>query len=536
VYPGAHAAQAPQRPAVVMAASGDQLSFGRLEENSRRLAHRLRERGFRRGDVIALLSGNDPRVFEVYWAAQRAGLYVTAINVHLGPDELRYVLGDSGAQALFVGPGLDDVAAGLGSYAGIRYAVAMDEPPEDGGPWRDYAGELATGSAEPLRDQPRGGDMLYSSGTTGRPKGIRPPLPDRQVDEPGDSMVALFGNRIGLGPDTVFLSPAPLYHAAPLRLCATVQALGGTVVVMERFDAEQALAAIERYRVTHGQWVPTMFVRLLKLPAEVRARYDLSSLRVAVHAAAPCPAEVKQQMLDWWGPILQEYYSSTEVAGMTWVDPDEWASHPGSVGRSILGVIHICGDDGRELPTGEVGTVYFERDARPFEYHDDPEKTRAAEHPRHPNWTTVGDIGLLDEDGYLYLTDRTAFMIISGGVNVYPQEIEDALALHPAVADVAVIGVPDAEMGEQVKAVVQVAPGAEPGEELADDLVAHVRSRLAGYKVPRSVDFVDRLPRTPTGKLVKGPLRDRYRTGAPPVAAEPAPATRPSTRDHGGTP
>jgi long-chain acyl-CoA synthetase len=297
-----------------------------------------------------------------------------------------------------------------------------------------------------------------------------------------------------------------------------VQALGGTVVVMERFDAEQALATIERYRVTHSQWVPTMFVRMLKLPAEVRDRYDVSSLRVAVHAAAPCPAEVKKQMMDWWGPILREYYSSTEVAGMTWVDPEEWLSHPGSVGRSILGTLHVCDESGNELPTGAVGTVYFERDARPFEYHNDPEKTRSAEHPQHPNWTTVGDIGYVDEDGYLYLTDRKAFMIISGGVNIYPQEIEDALALHPSVADVAVIGIPDEEMGEQVKAVVQVAPGAEAGEELAAQLIAHVRARLAGYKVPRSVDFLDELPRTPTGKLVKGPLRDRYRTTAAPVA------------------
>jgi long-chain acyl-CoA synthetase len=518
MYPGVHAAQAPDRPAVVMAGTGARLTFGELEDNSRRLAHRLREQGFRRGDVIGLLSGNDVRVFEVYWAAQRTGLYVTAINKHLSPDEIRYILEDSSAEALFVGSGIGEAATGLSTHARVRYAVAMDGAPQDGGAWHDYAAELAAASAEPLTDQPRGGDMLYSSGTTGRPKGIRPPLPDRQVDEPGDSMVALFGDRIGLGPDAVFLSPAPLYHAAPLRLCATVQALGGTVVVMEKFDAEQALATIERYRVTHSQWVPTMFVRMLKLPPEVRDRYDVSSLRVAVHAAAPCPTEVKKQMMDWWGPILREYYSSTEVAGMTWVDPDEWLSHPGSVGRSILGTLRVCDESGNELPAGAVGTVYFERDARPFEYHNDPEKTRSAEHPEHPNWTTVGDIGYVDEDGYLYLTDRKAFMIISGGVNIYPQEIEDALALHPSVADVAVIGIPDEEMGEQVKAVVQVAPGAEAGEELAAQLIAHVRARLAGYKVPRSVDFLDELPRTPTGKLVKGPLRDRYRTTAAPVA------------------
>ncbi|SNR80657.1 acyl-CoA synthetase [Blastococcus mobilis] len=518
MFPGIHAAQAPDRPAVIMAGRDARLTYGELEENSRRLAHRLRAEGFRRGDVIGLLSGNDVRVFEVYWAAQRTGLYVTAINKHLSHDEIRYILEDSGAKALFLGPGIGELATGLSTHAGVRYAVAMDGAPQDCGVWHRYADELAAAPDESLADQPRGGDMLYSSGTTGRPKGIRPPLPDRQVDEPGDTMVALFGDRIGLGPDTVYLSPAPLYHAAPLRVCATVQALGGTVVVMERFDAEQALAAIERYRVTHSQWVPTMFVRMLKLPAEVRDRYDVSSLRVAVHAAAPCPADVKRQMMDWWGPILQEYYSSTEVAGMTWVDSDEWLTHPGSVGRSILGTLHICDESGEELPTGAVGTVYFERDARPFEYHNDPEKTRSAEHPQHPNWTTVGDIGYVDEDGYLYLTDRKAFLIISGGVNIYPQEIEDALALHPAVADVAVIGIPDDEMGEQVKAVVQAAPGVEVGEELAAQLIAHVRSRLAGYKVPRSVDFVDELPRTPTGKLVKGPLRDRYRASATPVA------------------
>jgi long-chain acyl-CoA synthetase len=512
MYPGVHAAQAPERPAVIMLGSGSRLTFGELEENSRRLARRLLDQGFRRGDVIALLSGNDPRVFEVYWAAQRTGLYVTAINEHLSPDEIRYILEDSGAQALFLGPEVGADVTGLGAHGRVRYAVAMDSAPEDGGPWHDYAGELAAGSTAVLEDPPRGGDMLYSSGTTGRPKGVRPPLPDRQVDEPGDSMVAVFGDRIGLGADTVFLSPAPLYHAAPLCLCATVQALGGTVVIMEKFDAEAALAVIEQYGVTHSQWVPTMFVRMLKLPPEVRDRYDVSSLRVAVHAAAPCPGDVKQQMLDWWGPILQEYYSSTEVAGMTWVDPQEWLSHPGTVGRSILGVIHVCDDDGRELPAGGVGTVYFERDARPFEYHNDPEKTRAAEHPEHPTWTTVGDIGYVDEDGYLYLTDRAAFMIISGGVNIYPQEIEDALTLHPAVADVAVIGIPDPEMGEQVKAVIEVAPGHEPGEELAATLIAYARTRLAGYKVPHSLDFVEQLPRTPTGKLVKGPLRDRYRT------------------------
>ncbi|QUQ63971.1 acyl-CoA synthetase [Kutzneria sp. CA-103260] len=507
MYPGAHAVTTPDRPAVIMSDTGATITYRELEENSLRLAHRLLDNGFRRGDVIAVLSGNDARVFEVYWAAQRTGLYVTAINRHLSPDEVAYILADSGAQALFLGPGMTATLP-----AQVHYAVAMDgATTEIAGPWLDYAAELAAGSTAPLADQPRGGDMLYSSGTTGRPKGVRPPLPDRQVDEPGDQMVLLFGGQLGFGSDTVYLSPAPLYHAAPLRVCAAVQAVGGTAVVMERFDAEDALKAIERYGVTHSQWVPTMFVRMLKLPDEVRSRYDLSSHRAAVHAAAPCPVEVKQRMQDWWGPILHEYYSCTEATGLTWMRPEEWAAHPGSVGRPILGVLHICDDEGRELPAGEVGTVYFERDERPFEYHNDPDKTRGAEHPHHPNWTTVGDIGYV-EDGYLHLTDRKAFMIISGGVNIYPQEVENVLALHPAVADVAVIGVPDPEMGERVLAVVQPAPDTTPD---AADLIEYVKARIAGYKAPRAVEFVDQLPRTPTGKLVKGPLRQRYSAARP---------------------
>jgi fatty-acyl-CoA synthase len=502
MYPGAHD---PNRPAVIMSADATRLTYGELEENSLRLAHRLRDNGFQRGDVIAVLAGNDPRVFEVYWAAQRSGLYVTAINKHLRPNEIAYILEDSGAQALFVGPGLAVAVPDR-----VRYAVTMGGTPPDGGVWHDYATELSAGSTAPLADQPRGADMLYSSGTTGRPKGIRPPLLDMQVDEPGEPIAALFGPQLGLDANTVFLSPAPLYHAAPLRVCAAVHALGGTVVVMDGFDAEAALAAIERYGVTHSQWVPTMFVRMLKLPQRVRDRYDLSSHRAAVHAAAPCPIEVKERMFDWWGPILHEYYSSTEAPGVTWIRPDEWMAHPGSVGRSILGVAHICDDEGHELPEGSIGTVYFERDVRPFEYHNDRVATRGAEHPDHPNWTTVGDIGRLD-GGYLYLTDRKAFVIISGGVNIYPQEVEDALALHPAVTDVAVIGVPDAEMGERVLAVVQPAPDVAADDALADGLIDHVRSRIAGYKLPRAVHFVDQLPRTATGKLVKGQLRDRYR-------------------------
>src|SRR3712207_837892 len=249
--------------------------------------------------------------------------------------------------------------------------------------YEDLEPVIAGSSAEPLDDQPRGGDMLYSSGTTGRPKGIKPALPDRQIDEPGDTLIATFGPRFGFDERTVYLSPAPLYHAAPLRTCATVQALGGTAVVMDRFDAEDALALIDRYRVTHSQWVPTMFVRMLKLPDDVRGRYDVSSIRVAIHAAAPCPVDVKRAMMDWWGPVLHEYYSSTELNGMTAIGPEEWLEKPGSVGRAVLGVLHVCDDDGHELPPGEVGTIYFERDVLPFRYHNDPDKTRAARSEEH---------------------------------------------------------------------------------------------------------------------------------------------------------
>ncbi|MGW4718406.1 acyl-CoA synthetase [Nocardia sp. NPDC004260] len=509
MYPGAHLDRFPEKPAVVIAESGETLTYRELEENSVRLARHLYDAGLRKGDHIALLSGNDPKVYEVYWAALRTGLYITAVNRHLSLSEISYIVNDCEARALIVSAGLADAAEQI-----VPETPAVEIRLAFGGQvagYKSYQEAKAAATPEPLPDQPRGADMLYSSGTTGRPKGIKQPLPDRQVgDAPGDTYTAIFGPLYGLGTETVYLSPAPLYHAAPLRFGGVVHALGGTLVIMEKFDAEQALAAIERYRVTHSQWVPTMFVRMLKLDEAVRARYDVSSLRVAVHAAAPCPVDVKRAMIDWWGPILHEYYASTEANGATFIDSEQWLRKPGSVGRAGLGTIRVCGDDGAELPTGEIGTIYFERDEAPFAYHNDPAKTADAVHPNHPTWTTTGDIGYVDEEGYLFLTDRKAFMIISGGVNIYPQEVEDALALHPKVLDVAVIGVPDEEMGESVKAVVQPAPGAEPGPALATELREYLRDRIAHYKVPRSFDFADDLPRTPTGKLVKGKLRERY--------------------------
>jgi fatty-acyl-CoA synthase len=494
-----------------MAGTGKALTYRELDENSARLASALHALGLRPGDVIALISDNSAEAFEVYWAAIRSGLYITFVNWHLAPEEAAYILRDSGARVVIVSAGVRAVAEPIVSLVPeVRHWYAFGGQVTG---YRSYSEFLATAGPR-LTDQPRGSEMLYSSGTTGRPKGIKPRLVPGQVDEPGDPLVTLLATVFKVTDDSVYLSPAPVYHTAPLKWCASVQALGGTVVLMERFDAEEALAAIERFRVTVTQVVPTMFVRMLQLPEPTRTAYDVSSLRVAVHAAAPCPPDVKDAMIAWWGPILVEYYGATEQHGTTVITSGEWQTKRGSVGKAAMGVLHICDDDGNELPAGEIGCIYFERDVAPFEYHNDPEKTAASRHPAHNNWCTVGDVGYLDEDGYLFLTDRKGFMIISGGVNIYPQEVENALAMHPRIFDVAVIGVPDAEMGERVKAVVQLREGVSPSDDLAAEIIAHVRGRIAHYKAPRSVDFVIELPRSATGKLMKRILIDRYAKAA----------------------
>jgi fatty-acyl-CoA synthase len=505
MYPGTWAATTPDKPALVMAGSGRTLTYRELDERSLRLAQHLRAAGLTTGDVVALVSDNRPESYEVYWAAMRSGLYITAVNSHLSAGETSYIVDDCGAKALVVSAALADMVNALDVEVPIRVAFGG---PLDG--YDDYEAVLAAASTEPLPEQPHGDDLLYSSGTTGCPKGIKPPLPQIAVDEPGYLYPAMFAPAYGFDQDTVYLSPAPVYHAAPLRFGGVIHAVGGTLVMMERFDSEAALAAVEKHRVTHTQMVPTMFVRLLKLDDPVRLGYDVSSLRCVVHAAAPCPVDVKLRMIEWLGPILEEYYASTEANGATRIDSATWLTHPGSVGKPLLGVPHIVGEDGADLPAGEVGTVYFEREVRTFSYHNDPERTRATEHPEHANWTTVGDLGYLDDEGFLYLTDRKAFMIISGGVNIYPQEIEDLFSLHPAVADIAVIGVPDDEMGERVVAFVQAAAGATAGDALAAELASYARERIAHYKVPREFVFRDALPRTPTGKMVKGRLREEY--------------------------
>ena len=513
MYPGTWAMSHPDKPALIMAGSGRTLTYAELDERSLRLAHHLQEAGLGKGDVVALVSDNRPEAYEVYWAALRSGLYITAVNSHLSASEVSYIVRDCGAKAIVVSGALVDTVRDLDVDVEHRLAYGLAPGVEGVEGYDDYEAALAAASTEPLAEQPHGDDLLYSSGTTGRPKGIKPPLPAIAVDEPGYLYPAMFAPAYGFDEDTVYLSPAPVYHAAPLRFGGVIHTVGGTLVMMESFDAEGALGAIEQYGVTHTQMVPTMFVRLLKLPIEVREEYDVSTLRCVVHAAAPCPVDVKQQMIDWLGPILEEYYASTEANGATRIDSETWLQHPGSVGKPLLGTPRIVDEQGKEVPAGEIGTIYFERETRTFSYHNDPDRTRETEHPDHPSWTTVGDVGYLDDEGFLYLTDRKAFMIISGGVNIYPQEIEDLFALHPGVGDIAVIGVPDEEMGERVVAFVQPATRARADESLAEDLRTYARERIAHYKVPREFHFRDTLPRTPTGKMVKGKLRDEYVAG-----------------------
>ena len=507
--PSTHAADTPDAPAIVMATSDEVVTYAQLEDRSVRLARALRSRGVAGGDHIAVLMENNRQFLEVAWAAQRSGLHYTAINSHLRPGEVQYVLDDCGAVALVASGAMADVVAGLGlSRIPVRISAAGDLPG-----FERYDDVLAAEDGGPLEDEREGREMLYSSGTTGRPKGVRKQLPGTPIGDPTAIPVllaqAVAGQGGGVRPGSVYLSPAPLYHSAPLVYSMSMHRLGATVVVMERFDPARCLALIERHRVTHAQFVPTMFVRMLRLPAEEREQYDVSSLQFAIHAAAPCPVAVKRQMLEWWGPIIHEYYAGTEDIGSSFIGPEEWLAHPGSVGRP-LDECHILDENGNELPPGEAGVVWF-AGGRPFEYHNDPAKTASITNDR--GWRTLGDIGRLDQDGYLYLTDRQAHMIISGGVNIYPQEAENVLAGHPAVVDVAVIGVPDPEMGEAVRAVVQATDPSAAGPQLEAELLDLCRAELATYKCPRQVDFVDELPRDPNGKLYKRLLRERYWAG-----------------------
>jgi len=487
--------------------SGEVLTYGELDAAANRLARLWRSAGLAVGDHVAVLMENNAAYLPVVWAAQRSGLYYTALNSHLRTAEIQYILDDCGARALVTSTAMAEAVSALDlGGVGIRLSVHGTLPGFD-----PYEQAVAAVAPDPLEDECEGREMLYSSGTTGKPKGVRKALVPTAVGDPTAAPVQIAGALAarGVGPGSVYLSPAPLYHSAPLVYSMSMHRLGATAVVMEHFDPAQCLDLIERHGVTHAQFVPTMFIRLLQLPEQERTRHDLSSLRSVVHAAAPCPVAVKRRMLEWWGPIIDEYYAGTEDIGATWITAAEWLAHPGSVGRPMQPA-HIVGPGGDELGPGEEGVVYFEG-GRPFEYHNDPEKTASVTDGH--GWRTLGDIGFLDEDGYLYLTDRQAHMIISGGVNIYPQEAENVLASHPLVADVAVIGVPDPEMGEAVKAVVQLADPASAGPEAEAQLIAECRRQLATYKCPRSVDFVDELPRDPNGKLYKRLLKERYWEG-----------------------
>jgi long-chain acyl-CoA synthetase len=506
MYPGKYAAETPEKVAAVNAVTGEVLTYRRLNEDSIRLARHLRSVGLKRGDALAINLENRLEFFVATWAALRSGLYLVTVNQFLPSHDVAYIVADCGAKALITSERLSKVAGEL--------LPLIEQCPHRliiGGElagWDSYEAALEGQSIEPLDDERQGEHMPYSSGTTGKPKGIRRELGERHISEGPEFLESFLS--YGFDETSVYLSPAPLYHAAPFAFTNRTHVLGGTVIMMPRFDAEESLCLIEQHKVTHSQWVPTMFIRMLKLEEDRRAAYDLSTHKVAIHAAAPCPIEVKRQMIEWWGPILQEYYAASERNGSTRINSEEWLRKPGSVGKAVMGTIHVCDDDGKELEVGEDGVIYFERESVVFTYHNDPERTREAQHPHHPNWSTMGDVGHLDEDGYLYLTDRKTFMIISGGVNIYPQMIEDALCLHPMVHDVAVIGVPNPDFGEEVKAIVQTANGVTHDEEVRTELMDFARERLASYMIPRSIDFHDELPRLPTGKLYKKQLRAEF--------------------------
>ncbi len=503
MHPANHAKTQPDRTAYVMAASGETVTYRELDERSNQGAQLFRSLGLKTGDVIAILLENHPRYFEITWAAQRSGLYFTCISSKLTAGETEYIVKDCGAKVLItsagVGPVVDELPALL---PGVKlYMVGPARAPYES--FEDARSAMPT---TPIADESAGSDMLYSSGTTGRPKGVKPALSGGPIDGV-NALSTATGGLFGYPETPVYLSPAPLYHAAPLRSCMGIHRSGGTVIVMEKFDPEQALALIEKHRVDCGQFVPTHFVRMLKLPQEVRDRYDVSSISSAVHAAAPCPIPVKEQMIAWWGPVLHEYYAGTEGNGFCYISSQEWLGHKGSVGKAVFGELKICGEDGEPLPPRSEGAVFF-AGGPPLAYHNAPEKVTESTN-RH-GWTTLGDVGWMDEEGYLYLTDRKSFMIISGGVNIYPQELENLLITHPKVADAAVVGAPHEEMGEMVVAVIQPLEGVEPDEALRQELAEFCRQNISHVKGPRRIDFMAELPRHPTGKLYKRLIRDAY--------------------------
>jgi fatty-acyl-CoA synthase len=501
-----HAVSRPDKPAIVLHPSGRVVTFGALEASANRLAHYLRGCGLRQGDAVAILMENNEHIHAVMWAARRAGVYYVPINIHLTAAEVAYIVDNSNALAIIGSAANRATLKGLGEHLpnGLPDVLIVADDDIDG--WARYPECVADQPDTPIDDEIEGDLLQYSSGTTGRPKGIKRDLSGLTPADAPILLTPLFA-AMGIGPESIYLSPAPLYHTAPSMWSMSVQAVGATVVVLEKFDTEGCLDAIQRHRVTHGQFVPSMFVRMLKLPDSVRRSYDVSSLSRVVHAAAPCPVEIKRQMIGWWGPVIDEFYSSSEGAGITYINADEWLAHPGSVGRAMLGTAHIVDDDGNESPAGQPGEIFFEGGFE-FVYLNDAAKTDASRDTH--GWTTVGDIGYLDDEGYLFLTDRRHHMIISGGVNIYPQEAEDMLVTHPKVMDAAVFGIPHEEMGQSVKAVVQTVDPADATDHFAAELMTWLRERLAHYKCPRSLSFEPQLPRTDAGKLFKQGLVTKY--------------------------
>ena len=504
--PHIHAKNNPDKPAFIMANSGEVVTYKELDERSNKIANLFRSKNLNSGDHIAIFMENNVRFTEILWAAQRSGLYYTPISSRLTASEVEYIIRDCEAKLIITSNALKHVVVELTNLINDipdRYIIDGEI---DG--WNSLEESLISMPSSPINDEIMGQDMLYSSGTTGKPKGIKLPLKNIPIEQSEDLMQVVTG-LYGTNQDTVYLSPAPLYHAAPLRFTMGVNYLGGTNIIMENFDAESSLKFIEKYSVSMSQWVPTMFVKMFKLPDDIRNKYDLSSHKCAIHAAAPCPIKIKKMMIEWWGPIIHEFYAGSEGNGFIACNSEEWLAHEGTVGKPIVGIPHICNDEGEELPIGEEGTIWFEGDSD-FKYHKDEEKTKESRHTIHGNWSTLGDVGKLDEDGYLYLTDRKAFMIITGGVNVYPQETENLLITHPKVSDCAVIGVPNEEFGEEVKAVIEPIEWSERGENLEEELINFCKENLSSIKCPKSIDFEKELPRHPTGKLYKRLLKDRY--------------------------
>ena len=507
MYTGKHAHLRPLQPAFIMASSGETVTYRELEARCNRLAHLFRRRGLQRLDHYSVFMENNSRYLESCGAGERTGLYFTCVNSFLTAGELAYILTNSQSRILITSVAKLDIAReAIRECPAIELCIVADGPGES-----DRIVGLAEATkdlpATPIADESVGTAMLYSSGTTGRPKGILRPLPEQSPSQQlplFDFLEKLWQYREGM----IYLSPAPLYHSAPQAAVNLTIRVGGTAIIMEKFDPEFYLSLVEKWGITHTQLVPTMFSRMLKLPEEARKRHDLSSLEIAIHAAAPCPALVKDDMIKWWGPIIHEYYGATEGLGFTACNSAEWLAHRGTVGKVLLGDLHILDENLRECPVGTPGTVWF-KTASPFEYFNDPARTSQARSP-DGSMSTVGDVGYVDADRYLYLTDRATFMIISGGVNIYPQECENLLITHPKIADAAVFGVPNADLGEEVKAVVQPMPGIEPSQALAEELIAFCSRSLSRQKVPRSIDFEAELPRLPTGKLYKRLLRDRY--------------------------